>query len=258
KDVLLIKEMGFNGVRMHQKIEDDRFYYFCDMAGLYVWCEMPSAYVTTERTTQALLEQWAEIVRQHRGFVSVMAFVPFNESWGCLQVLENKRQQWLVSAAYYLTKALSPDKFAVGNDGWEHTLTDIVTLHDYAAQAGDLYEAYSDTEKFLRGERVHDLHTRTAFADGWNYTGQPVIVSEFGGVKYSSDTGSWGYGNAAKTPEELEGRLAALVSAITSNKNIAGYCITQFTDVYQEKNGLVREDRSLKLPLEKIQNINSL
>lgn len=258
RDVLLIKEMGFNGVRMHQKIEDDRFYYFCDMAGLYVWCEMPSAYVTDERTTEAVLAQWQEIVRSHRGFLSVMAFVPFNEDWGCLQILENKRQQAFVASAYYLTKTLCPDRFVVGNDGWEHTLTDIVTLHDYATDAEDLYEAYSDAESFLRGERVKDLHTRTAFADGWSYTGQPIVVSEFGGVKYSSDEGSWGYGNAAKTPEELEERISSLVSAITKNKAVAGYCFTQFTDVYQEKNGLAREDRSLKLPLEKIKKINSL
>lgn len=258
KDVRLIKDMGFNGVRIHQKIEDDRFYYFCDMVGLYAWCEMPSPYVTDDRTMSAFTGEWQEIVRQHRGFISTMAFVPFNESWGALQVLENKRQQAFVTAAYWLTKSLVPERFVVGNDGWEHTETDLLTVHNYVSSGESLFEAYSDIESFAKGERVKDLCTRTAFADGFEYKGQPIVVSEFGGVKYSPDSESWGYGNAAKSPEELYERTKALVAGITANKKISGYCLTQFTDVYQEKNGLVCEDRTPKIPIEKIKEINSI
>lgn len=257
-DVCLIKEMGFNGVRMHQKIEDERFYYYCDMLGLYVWCEMPSAYVTDDRTVTALLTQWASIVKQIRGFASVMAYVPFNESWGALQVKENERQQNFVNAAFFITKTLVPDRLAVGNDGWEHTFTDILTVHNYSQDKDSLYEAYSDTEGFAAGERVKDLHTRSAFSDGYGYDGQPIILSEFGGVKYSPDDTSWGYGNAANTEKELENRIAGLVKATTENKKIAGYCYTQLTDVYQEKNGLLTFDRKPKISLEKIKHINEI
>ncbi|MDY6023443.1 MAG: beta galactosidase jelly roll domain-containing protein [Candidatus Borkfalkiaceae bacterium] len=257
-DVCLIKEMGFNGVRMHQKIEDERFYYYCDMMGLYVWCEMPSAYVTDDRTVTALLTQWASIVKQIRGFASVMAYVPFNESWGALQVKENERQQNFVNAAYFVTKTLVPDRLAVGNDGWEHTFTDLLTVHNYSQDKESLYEAYSDTEGFTAGERVKDLHTRSAFSDGYGYDGQPIILSEFGGVKYSPDDTSWGYGNAANTEKELENRIAGLVKATAENKKIAGYCYTQFTDVYQEKNGLLTFDRKPKISLEKIKHINEI
>lgn len=257
-DVCLIKEMGFNGVRMHQKIEDERFYYYCDMMGLYVWCEMPSAYVTDDRTVTALLTQWASIVKQIRGFASVMAYVPFNESWGALQVKENERQQNFVNAAFFITKTLIPDRLAVGNDGWEHTFTDILTVHNYSQDNDSLYEAYFDTEGFAAGERVKDLHTRSAFSDGYGYDGQPIILSEFGGVKYSPDDTSWGYGNAANTEKELENRIAGLVKATTENKKIAGYCYTQLTDVYQEKNGLLTFDRKPKISLEKIKHINEI
>mgnify|MGYP004644516727 FL=1 len=257
-DVCLIKEMGFNGVRMHQKIEDERFYYYCDMMGLYVWCEMPSAYVTDDRTVTALLTQWASIVKQIRGFASVMAYVPFNESWGALQVKENERQQNFVNAAFFITKTLVPDRLAVGNDGWEHTFTDLLTVHNYSQDKDSLYEAYSDSEGFAAGERVKDLHTRSAFSDGYGYDGQPIILSEFGGVKYSPDDTSWGYGNAANTEKELENRIAGLVKATAENKKIAGYCYTQFTDVYQEKNGLLTFDRKPKISLEKIKHINEI
>ena len=53
-------------------LEDERFYYFCDMAGLYVWCEMPSAYVSDERTVHALQSQAEEALIQYRGYHSVM------------------------------------------------------------------------------------------------------------------------------------------------------------------------------------------
>lgn len=256
RDVQLIKEAGFNGVRMHQKLEDERFYYYCDMLGLYAWCEMPSAYATDERTLHALLLQAEEGLRQYRGYHSVMAFVLFNESWGCLQVYENRRQQAMVSAAYWLAKALAPGKLAIGNDGWEHTETDIATLHNYAQSAAELAEACADLPHFLAGGRVGDLHTRTAFADGWRYRGQPVMMSEFGGVKLSSDGAAWGYGNEAASPQELEKRLAALVGALEQNRAIAGYCLTQFTDVRQEKNGLFTEGREPKIPVEAMRRIN--
>lgn len=257
-DVRMIKDMGFNGVRMHQKIEDERFYYYCDMLGLYSWCEMPSAYVTDERTVDAVLSQWGDAVRQYRGYLSIMAFVPFNENWGCLQVLENKRQQAFVSAAYWQTKALAPDRLAIGNDGWEHTFTDILSVHNYAQTGKELQEAYGDLPHFAAGGRVADLHTRTAFADGFGYTGQPVIVSEFGGVKFSEDDRSWGYGQGAQSAEELERRLAELVAALRGNRGIAGYCLTQFTDVEQEKNGLTTIDRKPKLAIETIARINNI
>lgn len=255
RDVRLIKEAGFNGVRMHQKLEDERFYYFCDMYGLYVWCEMPSAYATDERTVHALNVQAEEALRQYRGFPSVMAFVLFNEDWGCLQVYENERQQAMVSAAYWLAKALAPGKLAIGNDGWEHTETDIVTLHNYAQSAEELSEAVSCLPHFLAGGRVRGLHTRTAFAKGWPRYVRPVLMSEYGGVKFSADGASWGYGNAAASAAELEERLFALTRALDV-AGLAGYCLTQFTDVRQEKNGLFTEEREPKIPLAAMRRIN--
>ena len=44
REVELIKALGFNGVRIHQKVEDPRFLYWCDRIGLLVWGEMANAY----------------------------------------------------------------------------------------------------------------------------------------------------------------------------------------------------------------------
>ena len=58
RDVELVKAMGFNGVRKHQKIESARFLYWADKLGIFVWEEMPSAYTFSSRTVRRLTRQW--------------------------------------------------------------------------------------------------------------------------------------------------------------------------------------------------------
>src|SRR6185369_1264213 len=58
KDVELVKQLGFNGVRKHQKIEDPRFLYWADVLGLLVWEEMPSAYRYTKPSIERLMREW--------------------------------------------------------------------------------------------------------------------------------------------------------------------------------------------------------
>ncbi len=256
RDCMLIKELGFNGVRMHQKIEDERFYYFCDMLGLFFWLEMPAVYDFTAESASALTEEWTEIVRQYRGYLALMAYVPVNESWGVLQTAENGQMQAFTSSLYSLTKALDPTRFVISNDGWEHTKSDIVTLHNYAQTGEELRLAYGDMARALRGGFSGETHSRAPFARGWEYGGQPVIVSEYGGVAYEKGTPEgWGYGTAARDGEELLSRLKELTQAIVDTE-AQGYCLTQFTDVMQEKNGLLTEAREPKMPIERLREIN--
>lgn len=257
-DVLLIKEAGFNGVRLHQKIEDERFYYFCDMAGLFFWLEMPAAYDYTSKAAANLSREWSEIVLQHKGYLSLMAYVPINESWGVLQTSENAAMQNFTAGLYRLTKSLDPTRPVISNDGWEHTESDIVTLHNYAQTGEEIMQAYGDMRAFLSGNLVKDRHSRAAFANGFEYGGQPVIISEYGGVSYITDNDEgWGYGNAAKSGDEFVSRLCELTRTI-EKVGCQGYCLTQFTDVMQEKNGLFTEDRKPKVDMAKIRLINGI
>lgn len=187
-----------------------------------------------------------------------MAYVPVNESWGVLQTAENERMQAFTSGLYYLTRAIDPRRLVISNDGWEHTVSDIVTLHNYAQTGRELSIALNDLEGFLAGKPPKDSHTRTPFANGFGYGGQPVIVSEYGGVAYRKGTEEgWGYGKAASCEEEFIARLASLTDAILAS-SAQGYCYTQFTDVMQEQNGLLTEAREYKIPAEKILEINRM
>ena len=255
KDIELTKAMGFNAVRKHEKIEDERYLYYADVMGLGVWCEMPSSYAMTDAAAQSLASQWQEIVRQNYNHPSVIAWVCCNESWGVRSLAEDVRTQNFVSALYWQTKAYDERRPVIGNDGWAHTFTDILTLHQYTQDGDKLYSMYADTEKVTEDDAR--TGTQFALAKGREYAGQPVMLSEFGGTAFCADAAgeAWGYGSAVKDEAEYLARLRSLFLA-AKKMPIAGYCYTQLTDVQQEVNGLLKEDRTPKVPLEEIRKIN--
>ncbi len=259
QDVLLMKEMGFNGVRKHQKIEDERFYYFCDMVGLYFWLEMPAVYDFNLDSANNVMREWGEIVCQHKGYISLMAYVPINEGWGVLQVVENERMQHFVNGLYSMTKTLDNTRFVISNDGWEHTKSDIVTLHNYTQNPKNISLAYEDMDKFMSGDYVADRYTRTAFADGYRYDCEPIMISEYAGIAFDKDKESgWGYGTLVANEDEYFERLRDITQAIVNLDSVCGYCVTQLTDVMQEKNGLLDVNRKPKIEISKIKQINML
>ncbi|HEU4534324.1 MAG TPA: glycoside hydrolase family 2 TIM barrel-domain containing protein [Polyangiaceae bacterium] len=131
RDVELTRAMGFNGARKHQKIEDPRYLYWADRVGLLVWEEMPSAYRFTRRSVERLTRQWLEVVRRDASHPCIVAWVPFNESWGVPNRPGNAPERDYVRSLYYLTRTLDPTRLVVGNDGWESVATDVIGIHDY-------------------------------------------------------------------------------------------------------------------------------
>lgn len=254
KDIELAKEMGFNGVRKHQKVEDERYFYYADILGFTVWCELPSNHWQSDETAAQLTREWTEIVRQNYNHPSLVTWVIFNESWGVRNIRENAVQSNLATALYYLTKAFDPMRPVISNDGWEHAESDILTLHDYEQDAAKLHKRYENLKKMTEGSSENDQPL--PYAKGYSYRGQPIVISEFGGTAYVRDEmRGWGYGNGVGGDEEFLSRFAALVGAIDSF-NISGFCYTQITDVQHEVNGLLYEDRTPKVPLSEIAERN--
>lgn len=131
EDIEKILQLGYNGVRKHQKIEDERFFFWCDVKGLLVWCEMASTYAFSDNAVEDFLQQWAQVVCQHYNHPCIITWTPVNESWGVPQVKTDIAQQNFTQAIYHLTKSIDPLRPVIVNDGWEHTVSDILTLHDY-------------------------------------------------------------------------------------------------------------------------------
>ena len=254
-DLEFMKKAGFNGVRKHQKTEDERFYYLADVLGLYVWCEMPSMYAFNDESRRNFTQTWSEILAQFVNHPAIIAWVPVNESWGVWNVRNNRAEQEFATAMYHYTKSFDGTRLAVCNDGWEHTVTDVLTIHIYEQDGARLKEGYKTLREATEGSILQD---RKPFAEGFRYAGQPIIFSEFGGTALCANRGDgeWGYGNGVKTVRELEEKYDELVSAIKSLEYACGFCYTQLTDVQQEVNGLMKEDREVKVDIAAIRKTN--
>ncbi|WP_229487677.1 glycoside hydrolase family 2 protein [Pseudoduganella lutea] len=250
EDVMLIKRLGFNGVRKHQKSEDPRWLYWCDVLGLCVWGEMPSAYGFSSETVHGVMEEWKELVERDISHPCIVAWVPTNESWGVPELMYDKRQVDFVRAMYHMTRALDGSRPVVGNDGWEMPCGDFVNIHDYHADPEELYGRYGTRDKVAYTlEHVRPARRRLVI-DGFSGAGKPLFLSEFGGIACldSSKEKGWGYSVAKDGPELLE-RYQKLMAAIHRCRPLSGFCYTQLTDTFLEKNGLLTEDRVPKAPI---------
>ena len=251
RDIELAKEMGFNGARKHQKVEDPRWLYWADTLGFLVWSEMANAYRYSPEYVRRITNEWQEAVRRDYNHPCIVAWVPMNESWGVPHLLTERTQVEHLLAMYHLTRSLDASRLVVSNDGWEHAHTDLMTIHDYR-DAKTLAESYTSPESVIAAEPAG----RPAYVPGFAYRGEPILVTEFGGIAFDSEDEGWGYSTVANAEELLE-RYGTLISALLESDPVQGFCYTQLTDVEQEVNGLLTYDRRPKADLVRIRKITA-
>lgn len=255
EDIEKIQRMGFNGVRKHQKVEDERFLYWCDVKGLLVWSEAPAAYQFSDYAVAEFTREWLEIVKQNYNHPCIITWTPFNESWGVFKVETKRVEQHFTEAIYHLTKSMDKYRPVIANDGWEHTVTDIFTVHDYEENGELLRTRYLEFKDEILKNDIYYNRDTSSFANGYAYSGQPMIVSEYGGIAFCEDSG-FGYGNKVQTQEDFIKRYDAVTTAIKAIPYICGYCFTQVSDVQHETNGLMDMERNFKVDPDKICEIN--
>lgn len=259
-DIRAALEMGFNGVRKHQKIEDPRFLYWADRLGLLVSAEMPNAYLFDEHYVRRITAEWIEAVERDFNHPSIIIWVPINESWG-VPNLRDPRQRNHLRAMYALTHSIDSSRLVIDNDGWEHTeMTDLFAIHDYTRTGELSYERFKEVGK--PGVPIPAFAT-PVLAPGCNYNGSPVYLSEFGGIAFNPPGNpippdSWGYSGIEPTAEAALRRIRGLYEAIEKIPGIAGLCYTQLVDVEQEINGLLTYDRKPKFDFRSVREINGL
>ena len=238
QDILSMKELGFNTLRKHIKVEPEQFYYDCDRLGMVVFQDMvnngkydflrdtvlPTFFRQRKDdrklhrdagTRKAFLEGMEATVRQLKNHPSICYWTIFNEGWG----------QFDATAAYHKLKALDSSRFIDSASGWfRGGQSDVESLHIY-------FGCWFRMKKFPK----------------------PIVLSEFGGFAhsveghiYNSDK-TYGYGTC-KTTRELNEKLQELYEkhVIPEVKN--GLCAaiyTQVSDVEDEINGLVTYDRKV-------------
>ncbi|MED3622614.1 glycoside hydrolase family 2 protein [Neobacillus thermocopriae] len=261
KDIELALEMGFNGCRKHQKVEDPRFLYWADKLGFLVWGECPASPSYSEDAASRLTKEWIEIIERDYNHPSIVAWVPLNESWGVPFIKFNKQQQHHSLAMYHLIHSLDPTRLVISNDGWELTVTDICAIHNYNHGSSDekeKYEAFKESlatkENLLRSKPAN----RGIYADGFEHNGEPILLTEFGGIGFKvGENNGWGY-TSVKDEQEFIADYRRVMEAVYASQALHGYCYTQLTDVEQEINGLLTYHREPKCELEKIREINEM
>jgi beta-galactosidase/beta-glucuronidase len=243
RDIELAKAMGFNGARKHQKVEDPRWLYWADTLGFLVWGEMANFYEHSAAAEHRLIAEWTEAVVRDRDHPCIVAWVPMNESFG-IDGLDPVEQTRFLDGLYRLTHELDGTRPCVDNDGQQHGTTDICTLHDYAT-ADVLRARYRSIESALEATG----RPRQPYLPGRAFRGEPMVVSEFGGV--ASAGSGFGY-SQFYGDEEMLRIYREMVEALMQPGPVVGFCYTQLTDIEHEQNGLLTFDRHRKADLELI------
>ncbi|MBQ3079292.1 MAG: beta-galactosidase [Clostridia bacterium] len=245
-DILRSMAMGFNGARLHQKVFEQRFLYWADKLGYICWGEMASWGADPKEpwTLPVFLGEWLEVLKRDYNSPAIVGWCPWNETWG---EDNNGQHHETMSMTYRVTKAFDPTRPCIDASGGIHVETDIFDTHDYEQNTEIYKERYAPD-----APTIYDR-----LANRQSYGGQPVFVSEYGGIAWNTEGKGWGYGYGPSTKKEFLERYKGLTEALLNNPHHMGFCYTQLTDVEQEINGLYYYDRRPKFDPEIIHAITS-
>jgi beta-galactosidase/beta-glucuronidase len=290
-DIELSMASGFNGARLHQKVFEERFLYHADRLGYLVWGEFADWGVSGygpqhdhQQPTITFAAQWLEALERDYSHPSIVGWCALNET---AQVLHDRITVLddATRALFLAAKAMDTTRPVLDTSGYSHRVpeSDIYDSHDYIYDQ----DFHAGLEKFRErhaglNEGVPYLNPsqerylaaaavmRVKLPVVWSipYRGQPYFVSEFGGFKWNPSAEaksasenlldretSWGYGADPVSEEDFYQRFAAVCDVLLDNPQMFGYCYTQLTDVFQEENGVVAFDRSHKLDLNRLREI---
>ena len=254
EDIRKAKTMGFNGCRKHEKAEDPRFLYWADRMGFLVWGAMASFWVYTPQAAAAFMREWADVIHRDYNHPCIVVWGMLNESWGVPHIGSDCRQQAFAKALYHMAHSLDSTRLVISNDGWETVDTDICAFHSYKhGEEGDMRQQELFAKSLKSAETMGEIVEKPLFAGDTPYCGQPIVLSEFGGISISEEEEGWGYTSVGKN-RFLE-VYRRILRAVYASDILSGFCYTQLADIEQEINGLLTEAHTYKFPPEKIREI---
>jgi beta-galactosidase/beta-glucuronidase len=249
-DVEMGQALGFDGARLHQKVFEPRYHYWADRLGYLTWAESPSwgLDLRVPEAARNFLTEWADVVGELRSHPSIVAWTPFNETDP--GAAADPQQARAVADAAALTRALDPTRPVNDASGWVHVDTDLWTVHHYTQDPVELDRLLTPYPDIVRNEPTLEPA----------YGGQPLLVDEFGGIKWIPEGDAerpddWGYGDDPATVTDFLARLDGLLGVVRRHRHVVGWCYTQLTDVEQERNGLLDAERRPKFDLVTLRRI---
>ena len=289
------KSLGFNCLRTHIKIEDPRYYDVADRLGLLIWTEIPNWALLTEAASHRAKKTFREMVRRDGHHPSIIAWTLVNENWGTDLTRNPDHRYWLADF-YEKAKAIDPSRLIVDNSACcdnGHVAGDLEDFHHYRAipdhaQEWDEWLAdfaqrsswawYDD----FQDNRRSDLPLLVSEFGNWGLP-DPADIQEKGKEPWWFETGmAWGEGIvyphgvsdrfaacgldklfdsyadfARQSQEHMVRSLHYEITSMRLHDSIAGYVITEFTDVHWECNGLLTMQRQPKHMLDPLlKNLN--
>ncbi|QEC75027.1 glycoside hydrolase family 2 protein [Mucilaginibacter ginsenosidivorax] len=239
-DISFAKNAGFNLIRKHMKTEPQRFYYWADKMGLFVWQDMPAIWYQNEdtlKTRKEFRKELKAIIDDHYNSPSIITWVPFNENWGAFDV--KNITNWV--------KQYDPSRLVNGNSGFNNNPS-------YQKAYGDPGNGdYVDTHIYVGpyGASVPDDH-------------RAASLGEFGGVGLFVRNHMWPVENNAYDYEPTKARLTDRyvflldeVEQLMRYKGLSVAIYTQTTDVEHEVNGILTYNRAVeKMELNRVKAVN--
>ena len=242
-DIQKTKDLGFNMIRKHVKVEPARWYMHCDRLGMIVWQDMPNGdrgphwqprqyfngveWLRSPESEANYRKEWKEIIDFLYSYPCVGVWVPFNEAWG--QFKTKEIAEW--------TKQYDPSRLVNPASGGNHyPVGDMLDLHNYPHPELYLYD----------GQR-------------------PTVLGEYGGIGWAvkghlwEPDRNWGYvqfNSSKEVTDQYVEYAEQLKTLIKHGFSAAVY--TQTTDVEVEVNGLMTYDREMiKMDEQRIKQVNS-
>lgn len=237
--------------------------------GYLVWGEYPNWGLNHSHplASEIYLNEWCETIERDFNHPAIIGWCPFNETWG---YFENRSRNALISSIYKITKQLDPTRPCIDASGHHRVISEIYDIHDYDQNPEAYKKRWDDftnlikekngvipaSDEFFTKFPINNRDGRGPFFEQAYYK-QPIFISEYGGIKWPSDTvEGWGYGKTPATVEEFLERYKGLTVAMLNNEDIFGFCYTQLYDVKQEINGLYTYERKEKFVINIIKEIN--
>ena len=222
-DVQVTKDLGFNMLRKHVKIEPQRFYYWCDKIGIMVWQDMPSGdrkasdIPRSPASAAQFKQEYRELISSFYNHPSIVMWVPFNEGWG----------QFETEEITSLTRELDPSRLVNPASGWfDRNIGDVNDIHRYP---GPAMPAVEDNRAAVLGE----------------FGGQALVVKDHLWLQdFSRAPGHYKTSNSKK---KLHDKYDELIKSLypLKKKGLAAAVYTQTTDVETEVNGFMTYDRKV-------------
>lgn len=254
KDIILSQQAGFNGARLHERVFEPLYLYYCDVHGYLVWEEMASwgFDISKESSMNIFIPEWLQVIQRDVNHPAIVGWCPFNETWD----YHGRRQDDdVLRLTYQVTKAYDPERPCIDTSGHYHVETDVYDLHDYEQNIDNFSKRY---DKWGLGTApVPELYPDRQQCKGL----MPFFISEYGGIKWdpshTQDSSTWGYGQQANSEDEFITRYRGLTNVLLSNPKMFGFCYTQLYDVEQECNGIYDYNRQPKVDITAICTINT-